>query len=102
MELNQVSRICKALSDPNRLQVIELLTGGEQCACELLEKLRISQPTLSHHMKTLEECGLVTSRKSGKWSHYSLNCGRWTAFRDYIESIRCTCSAEEKGGCGCV
>ena len=102
MELNQVSQVCKALSDPNRLQVIELLTGGEQCACELLEKLLISQPTLSHHMKTLEECGLVTSRKNGKWSHYSLDCGRWTAFRDYIESIRFTCSAEEKGGWGCV
>ncbi len=88
MELSQVSVICKALSDPNRLRIIQLLTLGEQCGCELLAQMQITQPTLSHHMKTLEDCSLVSSRKEGKWSHYSLNSSRWTAFRDYIESIR--------------
>ena len=85
MEPVQVSLICKALSEPNRLRVIQILTSGEKCGCELLEQLQISQPTLSHHMRTLEDCGLVSSRKEGKWSHYSLNCDQWTAFRDYIE-----------------
>ena len=99
MEISQVSLICKALSDANRLRIIRLLTGGELCGCELLEQPQITQPTLSHHMKTLEDCGLVSSWRKGKWSHYSLNCGQWTAFRDYIESIRCTCSADPEGGC---
>ena len=99
MEHSRVSLICKALSDPNRLQVIQILTGGEQCACDLLEQLQITQPTLSHHMKTLEDCGLVSSRRKGKWSHYSLNGDRWTAFRDYIESIRSAGEEKEGGGC---
>ena len=63
MELFEVSLICKALSDPHRLRIIHLLTFGEQCACKLLEQMQITQPTLSHHMKALDECGLVMSRK---------------------------------------
>ena len=98
MELSRVSLVCKALSDPNRLQIIQLLTYGEQCGCELLEQMRITQPTLSHHMKTLKDCGLVSSRKKGKWSHYSLNGDQWAVFRDYIESIR-VASGDERGGC---
>ena len=99
MEHSRVPLICKALSDPNRLQVIQILTGGEQCACELLEQLQITQPTLSHHMKTLEDCGLVSSRRKGKWSHYSLNSDQWTAFRDYIESIRIAGERKDESGC---
>jgi ArsR family transcriptional regulator len=53
-------------------------------------------------MKILGECGLISTRKEAKWSHYSLNCDQWTAFRDYIESIRCTCATDEKGGCCCT
>ena len=98
MELSRVSRICKALSDPNRLRIIQLLTCGERCGCELLEQMQITQPTLSHHMKMLEDCGLVFSRKKGKWNHYSLNGDPWAAFRDYIESIRTACK-DESGCC---
>ena len=102
MELIRVSQICKALSDPNRLQIVQMLTRGDKCGCDLLEKLQIGQPTLSHHMKILGECGLISARKEAKWSYYSLNCDQWTVFRDYIESIRCTCSPDEKGGCCCT
>ena len=99
MEISQVSLICKALSDPNRLRIVQLLTYGEQCGCELLEQMQITQPTLSHHMKALESCGLVASGKKGKWNHYSLNSGQWAAFRDYIESIRCASKEKTEGGC---
>ncbi len=50
-----------------------MLSCGELCACEILEKFSITQPTLSHHMKILCDCGLVNGRKEGKWMHYSLN-----------------------------
>lgn len=99
MEFSEVSLICKALSDPNRLQIVHLLTGGEHCACELLEQMRIKQPTLSHHMKTLEDCGLVLSRRKGKWSHYSLNSERWAAFRDFVGSVRSACKDNGEGRC---
>ena len=51
--------------------------------------------------KALEGCGLVSSVKKGKWSHYSLNCDQWTAFRDYIESIRCASEENAEGVCCC-
>jgi len=58
----------RALSDRTRLEILSLLNDGEKCACKLLEKLSISQPTLSHHMKILCDSGLVKSRNEGKWS----------------------------------
>ena len=65
--------IFRALSDPNRIKIVEMLSYGEICACTILEKLNITQPTLSHHMKRLEESKLVYVRKDGLWSYYSLN-----------------------------
>ena len=66
--------IFKALSDENRIRILKLLHSGEKCACKLLEELNISQPTLSHHMKILCDAGIVTGRKEGKWTHYSICC----------------------------
>jgi len=63
----------KALADINRLMIVDMLSRGELCACKILEKFRISQPTLSHHMRILCGCGLVNGRKEGKWTYYSLN-----------------------------
>ena len=63
----------KALSDENRLQIVEMLVDGELCACRILEKFDITQPTLSHHMKILCDCGLVKGRKQGKWIYYSIS-----------------------------
>jgi ArsR family transcriptional regulator len=62
----------KVFSDENRLRILEMLYSGEKCACVLLEELEITQPTLSHHMKILEESGVITVRKDGKWSNYSI------------------------------
>lgn len=89
MNSEQVVAICKALSDVNRLQIIELLSEGEKCACKLLEKFNITQPTLSHHMKILCECGLVNAKKEGKWSHYSINCEMLDEFKKYTETLKC-------------
>lgn len=67
------AKVFKAFCDEKRLHIIEQLQSGEKCACVLLEKLNISQPTLSHHMKILCESGIVTGRKEGKWTHYSIS-----------------------------
>lgn len=66
-------RVFRAFSDENRVQILEILCKGEQCACVLLEQLQISQPTLSHHMKLLCQSGIVKSRKVGPWNYYSIN-----------------------------
>jgi ArsR family transcriptional regulator len=68
--------IFKALSDINRLYIIDLLfssgEAGEMCASAIKKDMKISQPTLSYHMKLLCGCGLVSKRKAGKWVYYSL------------------------------
>lgn len=71
--LEEKYKIFKALADINRLHIIELLQGGELCACKLLNEVHVGQPTLSHHMKILCDSGLVSARKEGKWVYYSLN-----------------------------
>jgi ArsR family transcriptional regulator len=65
--------IYKALGDITRLKIVDMLIEGELCACKILEKFEIAQPTLSHHMKTLCACGLVKGRKQGKWTYYSIS-----------------------------
>ncbi len=67
------ARVFKAFCDENRLRILELLRGGEKCACVLLEDLHITQSTLSHHMKILCDSGVVQGRKEGKWVYYSID-----------------------------
>jgi ArsR family transcriptional regulator len=67
------AKVFKAFCDETRLSVLELLQSGEKCACVLLEKVDVGQSTLSHHMKTLVESGIVTPRKEGKWTFYSIS-----------------------------
>jgi ArsR family transcriptional regulator len=85
----EIALICKALSDSNRLQIVEMLANEKKCACKLLEKFDITQPTLSHHMKVLCECGLVESRKEGKWNHYTLNCKALADLKEFISALSC-------------
>ena len=67
------AELFKALGDTNRLLILAMLCKGEHCACMILEKFKITQPTLSHHMKVLCDCGIVNKRKEGKWMYYSIN-----------------------------
>lgn len=67
------TRVFKAFCDEKRLNILKLLQSGEKCACSLLEELDIGQSTLSHHMRILCDSGVVTARKEGKWSYYSIN-----------------------------
>ena len=74
----------KALADPVRLQLLNLIAtadAGEACACDLVEPVGKSQPTVSHHLKVLREAGLVTSEKRGTWVWYSVVPARLDALR---------------------
>ena len=57
----------RALSDPLRLQVLNLLRSQELCVCELCEKLEVSQSKLSFHLKNLKEANLIRARQEGRW-----------------------------------
>lgn len=80
-------KIFKALSDENRIKILELLKNGEKCACKLLEELKISQSTLSHHMKILCESEIVIGRKEGKWMHYSIAENSFDSVFDLLSDI---------------
>ena len=94
----QNAKVFKAFCDENRLTILALLCTGEKCACRLQDALSIGQSTLSHHMKTLCECGLVEVRREGKWSHYSLNCETLAAFQAFIGKLSCD---KKNGECEC-
>lgn len=73
MTQDSYALVFKALGDETRLKIIQLLSCGELCACDLLEYFNITQPTLSYHMKILTECNIVISRKDGSWMRYRNN-----------------------------
>jgi DNA-binding transcriptional ArsR family regulator len=66
------SKVFKALSDPIRLRILGLLSSREMCVCEVMVALELTQPTASHHLRILENVGLVKDRKEGKWVFYSI------------------------------
>ncbi len=68
-------RVMKALSDPNRVKVVKMLQQKEMCVCEIRFALGLAQPTISKHLKVLEDAGLVQSKKDGLWVNYSLSRG---------------------------
>lgn len=100
MELyNGFAPIFKALGDETRLRIVEMLSCGELCACDILESFQITQPTLSYHMKILTECGLVRCRKDGSWMRYSNNTElvtKVTAFWNHISTEHGTCICKNK------
>jgi len=91
--------VYKAFCDENRLRIIDQLTLGERCACDLLEKVSIGQSTLSHHMTILIESGIVSSRKSGKWTYYSL---RREGCEHAIEQLTKILRLKESNASSCV
>ncbi len=98
------AKIFKALSDPSRLKILDILSCGEKCACDILEDFNFTQPTLSHHMKVLMECGLVKSRKEGLWSYYYLdnnNSNRLELFLMNLLTDTDDCICKEKSKCNC-
>ncbi len=78
----------QALSDPIRIQVLELLRSQELCVCELCESLGVTQSKLSFHLKNLKEADLVRSRQEGRWIYYSLNLSQFILLEQYLSEFR--------------
>ncbi len=73
--MDEFIRVMKALSDPNRVKVLKLLQHRVMCVCEIQAALNIAQPTVSKHLKLLEDAGLVVCEKDGLWVNYGLGHG---------------------------
>ncbi len=68
----RVSQLFHALSDETRIGILEMLQDGERCVCDLQTDLDAAQSRLSFHLKVLRDAGLVTDRKEGRWSYYTI------------------------------
>src|SRR2546421_10893525 len=79
-----------ALSDETRLEIVEMLSHGERCVCELQQSLDAAQSRLSFHLKILKDAGLVTDRREGRWVYYALN-------RDALDQITAFAAAVQPG-----
>ncbi len=94
----------KALADETRLKIIDMLSCGELCACDILEEFSISQSTLSYHMKILSESGLVNANRDGAWMRYTINKEKAIKIISFYNTIttekeNCICMKNSKKTC---
>jgi ArsR family transcriptional regulator len=82
----QVRRL-KALSDPNRLRIIDRLRAGERCVCDLTSALDEGQSLLSFHLRVLKDAGLVSDRRQGRWAFYTLDAGVLRDLETFVGSL---------------
>ena len=94
-EMNEITAVLKALSDPNRLRIFSELMTGDSCNNELMDKLDLRANLLSHHLKVLSEAGLITSRRDridGRWIYYTVDreaAAHWHHwFNDFFDPNR--------------
>ena len=80
-------RVFKAFCDERRLEIINQLQNGEQCASELIDQLKIGQSTLSHHMRILCDSGVVHMRKKGKYVYYSISEEGSNQIKEIIDAL---------------
>jgi ArsR family transcriptional regulator len=98
LDLTRAARLFHALSDETRLGIVEMLRGGERCVCDLQADLDAAQSRLSFHLKVLKEAGLVTDRKEGRWSYYTLVPEAFGEAHDLVRALATEGPAGTKRG----
>ncbi len=81
----------KALAEPIRLEIIESLSSGEKCVCELMQETDLAQSKISFHLKVLKEAGVITDRQSGRWVYYRLDTRALKSLQNWIKRLRKGC-----------
>jgi ArsR family transcriptional regulator len=85
--LDEAAAVLKALADPNRLRIFDLLMQGDSCNCELNERLGLPPNLLSHHLSVLRKVGLVNSRRDvidGRWIYYAVDQQTVTRWQSWL------------------
>ena len=81
----------KALAEPIRLEIIEALSTGEKCVCDLIQETDLAQSKVSFHLKVLKEAGVVTDRQSGRWVYYQLDTSTLKSLQNWLKKLRKGC-----------
>ena len=84
----------KALAEPIRLKIIEALSSGEKCVCDLMQETGLAQSKISFHLKVLKEAGVITDRQSGRWVYYQLDTRTLKSLQNWIKRLRKGCLNE--------
>lgn len=87
LDLAGAAALFHALSDETRLAILEMLRDGERCVCELQADLDAAQSRLSFHLKVLKEAGLVSDRREGRWSYYTLVPEAFAEAHDLVRAL---------------
>ena len=90
MKFIEYTEMLKAFGENTRLHIFDMLRNGTLCGCKILEQLNITQPTLSHHMKVLCDCGLVKAEKDWKWTYYTIDCEKLQGLLSFLSDTKCT------------
>ena len=86
--LARSAELFHALSDEARLEIIEILLDGEHCVCDLMTHIDAAQSRLSYHLKVLKDAGLVTDRREGRWSYYTLQRDAFVEAESLLAALR--------------
>ncbi len=86
--MKQFTEFFKALSDPTRREILQSLKGKAKTPSELLEEIKISQPTLSHHLDVLKRANVVVGEREGQFIRYSLNMSVLDMAVEYLIQIK--------------
>ncbi|MDZ7386182.1 MAG: metalloregulator ArsR/SmtB family transcription factor [candidate division KSB1 bacterium] len=93
----QVAQWFHALSEDTRLQILDRLSEGEECVCDLTTLLEAGQSRLSFHLKILKDAGIVTDRREGRWVYYALNPDVVDALQRFVNGLKNCCQRLQKG-----
>lgn len=94
------AKLIRVLGEPVRLAILDMISCGEMCACDILDGLTISQSTLSHHMRVLQQADIVIARKDATWVYYSILPKRIAEMHAILDAIllskeNCVCEGHQ-------
>jgi ArsR family transcriptional regulator len=99
LDVPRIAQVCNALADEARVEIISRLLDGEKCVCDLTDALATGQSRLSYHLKVLKDAGLVTDRRAGRWSYYTLARDAFLEAEELLASLRPKATRSLKVNC---
>lgn len=99
LDVPRIAQLCNALADEARVEIVARLLDGEKCVCDLTDALETGQSRLSYHLKVLKDAGLVTDRREGRWSYYTLARDAFLEAEELLSFLRPKARRAAKFGC---
>jgi len=99
VDVARAAALFHALSDEARVEIVARLLDGERCVCDLMDDVGAAQSRLSYHLKVLKEAGLVTDRREGRWSYYTLQREAIVEAEALLASLRPRATRARRSAC---